>query len=302
VQFADGAASLGAPVALAGGVASLATVALAAGSHSITAAYSGDPGNQASVSAAWNQSVLAATTVSLTSFPASVVAGQPVTFTAAVSGSSPTGTVQFKDGGANLGAAVALSAGAAALSTNALITAGSHSITAVYSGDAANAAGTSPALLQTVAQAASTISIAASGTALDAGQSVTFSATVSGVAPIGTVQFTDGGANLGAAVALMAGTAALTTTGLAAGSHAIAAVYSGDANNLGSTTAAITVAVSAAAAGGDTDAPTLPEWAALILGTLLLLTIWRGGGAGATMPARPDLRPGAARRRARVPR
>jgi hypothetical protein len=35
--------------------------------------------------------------------------GQSVTFTATVSGSSPTGTVQFMDGASNLGVPVALS-------------------------------------------------------------------------------------------------------------------------------------------------------------------------------------------------
>lgn len=74
--------------------------------------------------------------------------GQSVTFTATVTGSSPTGTVQFKDGSADLGAPVTLSGGSATLTTSAL-TRGTHSITAVYSGDGANGASTSPALLQT---------------------------------------------------------------------------------------------------------------------------------------------------------
>jgi hypothetical protein len=88
------------------------------------------------------------TTAVLSSLNPSTV-GQSITLTATVTGSSPTGTVQFKDGLANLGAPVALSSGSATLTTSAL-TQGTHSITAVYSGDGANAASTSPALVQTV--------------------------------------------------------------------------------------------------------------------------------------------------------
>jgi uncharacterized repeat protein (TIGR01451 family) len=62
--------------------------------------------------------------------------GQSVTFTATVTSGAgtPTGTVQFKDNGINLGAPVSLSGGVATLTTSTLI-AGNHPITADYSGD-----------------------------------------------------------------------------------------------------------------------------------------------------------------------
>jgi hypothetical protein len=75
--------------------------------------------------------------------------GQSVTFTATVTGNSPTGTVQFKDGAGNLGAPVTLSGGSASFTTASLAV-GTHSITAVYGGDINNAASTSPAVVQTV--------------------------------------------------------------------------------------------------------------------------------------------------------
>jgi hypothetical protein len=63
---------------------------------------------------------------------------QSVTFTATVhpivAGSTPTGTVQFQIDGVNVGAPVALSSGSASLTTTALPV-GSHTITALYSGD-----------------------------------------------------------------------------------------------------------------------------------------------------------------------
>ena len=77
----------------------------------------------------------------------------PVTFTAAVSaiGSSvgtPTGTIAFMDGTTVLGT-ITLSGGSAAFTTSALAV-GSHSITAVYSGDFNYLASTSPVLVQKV--------------------------------------------------------------------------------------------------------------------------------------------------------
>lgn len=64
-------------------------------------------------------------------------AGEPVTFTATVSGggASPTGTVTFNVDGIDVAVGVALVAGKATFTTNALA-AGSHEVTATYSGDA----------------------------------------------------------------------------------------------------------------------------------------------------------------------
>lgn len=85
--------------------------------------------------------------------------GQPVTFTATVAGSSPTGTVTFLDGVTQIGTAT-LSGGTASFTTSSLAV-GSHSITAKYSGDTNNSAGTSAALTQTVGIAADSIKLRA---------------------------------------------------------------------------------------------------------------------------------------------
>jgi outer membrane autotransporter protein len=90
----------------------------------------------------------AASTTTLTSSLNPSQAGQAVAFTATVTGTSPTGTVTFKDGAAVLGT-VALSGGVATL-TNSSLTTGSHSITAEYGGDANNGPSASAALIQTV--------------------------------------------------------------------------------------------------------------------------------------------------------
>ena len=99
VQFSiDGVAS-GLPVALLGGQATLSTSTLTAGSHTIDAAYSGDP-NFTLSSATWTQVVNAAassTVITETTGANPSVFGDALTFTATVSGpgGTPTGTVQF---------------------------------------------------------------------------------------------------------------------------------------------------------------------------------------------------------------
>jgi hypothetical protein len=80
--------------------------------------------------------------------------GESITFTATVSVTSPgagapTGSVQFKDNGADLGAPVALTGGVASLPTDQLLE-GAHSITAEYLGDANFAGSTSGAVSQDV--------------------------------------------------------------------------------------------------------------------------------------------------------
>lgn len=82
-----------------------------------------------------------ATRVLLRASPTSIKAGQSVSFTATVSGGwrLPSGTVQFKANGINLGAPVPVTAArTATLSTNQLTKPGYVSITADYSGDTVN--------------------------------------------------------------------------------------------------------------------------------------------------------------------
>lgn len=280
VQFADGPSSLGSPVALSGGAATLVSGALAAGSHSITARYSGDASNQPSTSAAWLQTILNTTMTTLSAAPASITVEQVVSFTATVNGAAPTGTVQFMDGAATLGVPATLNSATASIITNALTTAGNHNITAVYSGDANNAPSISQALIENVVQATSSVTMSTSASLINAGTSVTITATVSGAAPTGSVQFTDGGTNLGTAISISGGMAMLTTASLAVGSHGIVAIYSGDANNLGSTSPVLTLTVSANSQTGMSetdDAPTLPQWAELLMGVMLVLVMFRKG-------------------------
>jgi pseudomonalisin len=85
--------------------------------------------------------LLTRSTVTVSASPKSVIAGQSVTFTTTVMGNSPTGTVQFQINGVNFGSPVSLVNGVATLTTSLLTVVGTDAITAVYSGDAYNAGG-----------------------------------------------------------------------------------------------------------------------------------------------------------------
>ena len=258
VTFKDGSTTLGSGT-LSGGTATFTTSALAVGTHSITAAYGGDGSFAASTSAALSQVVnQAATSTTLVSSANPSASGQAVTFTATVgpvapATGTPTGTVTFKDGSTTLGTGT-LSGGAATFTTSALAV-GTHSITAVYGGDASFAASTSAALSQVVNQAlaATSTTLAASPNPSASGQAVTFTATVGPVAPAtgtptGTVTFKDGSTTLGTGT-LSGGAATFTTSALAVGTHSITAAYGGDASFAASTSAALSQVVNQAAVG-----------------------------------------------------
>ena len=80
--------------------------------------------------------VKAATTTAVSSSVNPSDFGQAVTFTATVTSSAgtPTGSVQFKDNGTNLGPAVTLNASGVATVSTSLLTVGTHTITAEYGG------------------------------------------------------------------------------------------------------------------------------------------------------------------------
>jgi hypothetical protein len=124
-----------------------------------------------------------------------------------------------------------LPSSSATLSVTSL-SAGAHTITAQYSGDANYATDTSTGVAVTVSQATSATAVMSSANPSFAGQSVTLTASVAstGPTPTGNMIFTSGSTTLGT-VALSGGSAAYTTTSLtAAGTQTITATYSGDAN------------------------------------------------------------------------
>jgi hypothetical protein len=225
VQFLDGSTVLG-TVPLNSGSAALTTSSLTAGSHTITAVYSGDT-NYSRSSASLSQSVWNSSSTTLTSDKTSTSYGQTITFTATVSPSTATGTVSFVDNGVFM-ANVPIGGGVATLAT-ATLSAGSHSIGATYTGDAADSPSLTAFQTVTVAQVKPTITITASPDPAPAGQTVTITATLSATAATGTVTFKDGTQTIGTAT-VSNGVAVFPTSALASGNHSITAVYNGDIN------------------------------------------------------------------------
>ena len=148
VDFKDGTATIagcaGLPVNAATNTATCTTSALTVGSHSVTAAYSGDTNfNGSSTAAAAASTVNRAATATTVSTPASTsITGRSVTFTAAIAvtapgAGSPAGTVTFLDGATSLGTgqlSVVNGNVQATFSTSGLAL-GRHAITARYDGN-----------------------------------------------------------------------------------------------------------------------------------------------------------------------
>src|SRR5262249_56904937 len=105
----------------------------------------------ARASPARRSSDLATTSTTLSSSLNPSTTVQAVTLTARVTSAAgvPTGTVTFKDGVNQIGLPVGLVNGVASISTT-FTTAGTHPLTAVYSGDANFLASTSAVLSQVV--------------------------------------------------------------------------------------------------------------------------------------------------------
>src|SRR5207249_3916572 len=228
VTFMDGATTLG-TAALVNGSASISVSTLTAGSHPLTAIYAETAAFFGSTSAVVTQVVNIPTTTSLASAPNPSVTGQAVTLSATVTsaGGIPTGTVTFRDGATVLGTATLVN-GSASLSISTLAV-GSHPLTAAYGGSATFAASTSAAVNQVVNAGNSTTSLTATPNPSITGQAVTLTATVSAVAPAtgvptGTVTFRDGVTVLGTAT-LVNGSASISISTLAVGSHPLTAAY-----------------------------------------------------------------------------
>jgi hypothetical protein len=247
VTFSEGATVYGIATINSSGVATLQISTLAAGSHSIVAAYSGNTNYATSTSAVLVEVVqTTATTTTLTSTAATTLAGETASFTASVSSTTaiPTGSVSFYSGGVSIGQAQLTAQGVATLSTSTLAV-GSDAITAVYVGNGNYNTSMSTALQHSVVLATTALTLAGPGTAVDAGGTFAMTAALSsnGVAPTGTLTLHNGGATIATLSVTADGTFSYSNLSLGVGTYQLTAVYSGDANNAVATSAAITVVV-----------------------------------------------------------
>lgn len=193
VTFMDGQNALGTMPLDNTGNASVTPPSLAIGTHDITAVYSGDSNYSGSSDAISQVVNKIGTTTAVASDPNPSEDGQIVTFTATVipSQTGPTpisGSVAFFDGAAPLGTTAISSSGIAQFSTSQL-SVGTHSITAVYSGDGNyNMSGSDPLNQLVTSSTVLPLFTLAEATTLDA-QSVTVDYTIGNTDISGPLRF-----------------------------------------------------------------------------------------------------------------
>ena len=260
LTFTDNGTPLGTPVSITGGGTSswsLLKGFSTGGKHIIVVTYSGDAIHSPATATLTEIVTALPTTTVLQSSLNPSPAGQPVTFTATITAqpenslSSPfqTSTVTFTGlPGGPITRPVTFSSqdapaaviGTATYTTNTLLP-GTYTITAAFSGNASLNPSTSAALTQIVNSAITTTTLTATPNPAYVTQTVTLSAAVNSSigTPTGTIQFFDGTTSL-TTVPLTAGNATFATALLTPGDHTITAQYSGDANNLPSTSSPIT--------------------------------------------------------------
>jgi hypothetical protein len=255
VAFMRGSALIGYGT-LIGGVATLVTSSLPAGSDAITATYLGAYLYQSSASAtATTVNVSAASTsVALTPSTTATVYGQPITFSVKVTnngtGGVPTGYVNLYDGETLLAVRYLAADGTASFSTSTL-GAASHAIRAVYQGTSSFPSGSASAVVN-ISPVQTELSLSSStGGVSSYHQAVTFTATVSnlsgtGALPGGTVLFYADDSDTPLIAAYLSptkGSATLTWAGLSVGTHTIRAVFV-DGDNFATSEATMTQTVS----------------------------------------------------------
>ena len=234
MMLLDGTTSIASQTVTGAGTFNFAGLTLAVGTHSLTAAYTGDADNAKATSAIVIVVVQQGTsTLTLSSSANPQTQGQSVTFTATVTSASPnaTGSVTLADGGTVLATVPLNASGVATFSTSALAV-GSHAITAVYGGDTNHAASNTASLTELIVQT-STATLGSSLNPAPAGAAVTFTAKIAGaggVVPTGSVTFTDGANLLGSGTLDAAGSASVQTSALSVGSHTVTVSYAGDKN------------------------------------------------------------------------
>ena len=225
------------------GMAICTTTTLAVGTHSqLVANYSGDSECEPSQGTDTPSQVVnqASSLVGIVANPPSPShLGQPVTFTATVTGQnggSPTGTASFLDNGSPISGCSNVmltpqSNGSTATCLDIALAVGTHSIVVNYVGDANFLAGSGTIPYQVLPATGTTTTLTVTPNPATAGQVVNLTATVTcGLvpAPVGSVTFMSGTHNLGTVqIARQSGTATLLDR-FAPGQYQLTALYNGN--------------------------------------------------------------------------
>ncbi len=235
VQFEYGTGTptlIGTPVTVSGGTASTSTTTLPVGTDDLSAVFtpsgSGFSGSTGTASYTISSNLTPTTTV-LTASPASPqLVGTPITLTATVTTSGVDGTVQFENGGSDLGAPVTTSGGVATFPTSTLPV-GTDDLSAVFTPTTAGFAASTGTDTFTIQGTPTTTTLTPTPASPQfAGTSVTLTATVASSAAQGTVQFEYGSGTptlIGTPVTVSSGSASTSTTALPVGTDDLSAVF-----------------------------------------------------------------------------
>jgi polygalacturonase/sugar lactone lactonase YvrE len=231
---------------------------LSVGTHTFTATYSGDANYVPTVSGTpysttepyvitVNAGSLVPSTTTLSGVPATTTFGTAFTATATVTGSTPTGVVEFVVNGV-VSTTAAVSSGSAQATFNLPL--GTYTISAIYSGDTVNAGSTSASSALGVTPALTSTALVASTMTTSLGVPVTLTATVSSAAgtPTGTVSFTYTSVSNPTPTSLASATltngVAIASVDLPIGADSVTATYTASGSFAGSiSTPAITITV-----------------------------------------------------------
>lgn len=251
------------------------------GQHSLYAYYLGDLTHMPSLSAAIPVTVTGqvSSTVTLTSDLNPSNQGTGTVTATVASPVAPTGTVTFKDGSTVMGTGTLsrIDRTGNYIGTNeaiytatypmAALSAGAHSLTAIYGGDAYHTPATSMTLNQVVnGSATTTTTLSSNANPAPSGSSFRLTATVvggsGGLYPNGSVTFKDGSTVLGSAVLSRVGStntavAVFNTSsnGTSVGTHSMTAIYAGSTTPnvfLASTSPALSLVVGTKTTSGTT--------------------------------------------------
>lgn len=231
IDFYDGATLLGsAPVV--GGVATLTTTVLTAGTHSLTAAIAETENYLAATSASVSYLVAKAPrSITLTVAPSPSVYGNAITLTATLTPGAEATSVEFREGASVLGTS-AVSGGVATFTT-ATLNAGAYNFSAATAATANYLAATSNSVAHTIEKATPVFSALSAPTVIVGTASTTVSGTIStgALVPTGSVTITVNSviytATIGAGGAF---SATVSTATLVVGAYPIQFSYAGDAN------------------------------------------------------------------------
>ncbi len=235
---------------LVNGAASSSTDSLTLGVHSLNVVYSGDllHAGSASVTATL-QVVAAASAVTLSNLPATLLNGASMQLIAQVTPASAGGTVVFRDGNAGVLGEATVVRGTATLQLTSL-SAGSYAITASYSGDQFNGPSTSTTITTQVVLPGTSTSLVSLPSSAVYSATVPLTAAVAssvpGITPGGLVRFLDGSRVLASAL-LLNGVATAQVGTLTVGAHSIQAIYVGDDGDAPSASSAGSMTVAPAA-------------------------------------------------------